>query len=110
MAKKGGKRPGAGRPRFAGDLKHEEARALLALNSTTLVTKAIALATNEKAPNMMLLSKLLDKVLPSLTLGRLDVDANVKNSLKSIPEEQLKQMIKAFAKTNIKDIHIKDGE
>ena len=108
MAGKGGYRPGSGRKKGGGGLAHQEARELLSLNSSPIVNKALKLALDIKYPNIMILSKLLDKVLPTLTLGSLEVDAKIKGGLKSIPDAQLKEMIKEFSKRPVDKINVKE--
>ena len=84
-----------GRPKNSGG--YDEAKDLIKLNNKLIVQKAIALATHKKYPNVALLTKLLDKVLPTLTLGAMDVDATIDDGLKRIPEPALKNLILEFA-------------
>ena len=97
----GGKRPGAGRPRNTGG--YDEAKDLIKLNNKAITQRAITLALHKKEPNVSLLCKLLDKVLPNLNLGDLTVDANLTRGLKEIPEKTIKKMIKEFATYDIND-------
>ena len=84
-----------GRPKNTGG--YEEAKALIGLNNKAIVQRALTLALNKKSPNIVLLTKLLDKVLPTLTLGAMDIDADVKTDLQRIPDAAIKKLLKEFA-------------
>lgn len=92
-------RPNSGRKKGGiNSLKNNtEAAEILKLNSVNLVNKAIALATG-KEPDRIILSKLIDKILPSLNSGSLDMTAKIKGSLNDLSEETLKDMVVEFSK------------
>lgn len=106
----GGYRANGGRKKGSGGAAYQEARDLLSSNSLPLIQKAIKLALDKKSPNTAIMSKLLDKLLPTLTIGSLEVDAKVKGQLQQVPEDQLKKMIKMFSSTPTDKIKIKDGK
>jgi len=90
-------RPGAGRKKGSVRPVSEEVHSLLQLNTVNILNKAIALATC-KEPNTAILAKLIDKILPTLTSGSLDMNAKIKQSLDDIPENKLKEMVVEFSK------------
>lgn len=94
--KRTGNRPGR-KPGFSPKVIPQDVKELLALNAPNIVNKAIALATSSE-PNMVILSKLLDKILPSLQAGSLEMNAKIKGSLDSVPEDKLKDMVVEFSK------------
>ena len=64
MKPKGGRRRGAGRPKGSGDKNLQLVRDALKMNRERLITKAISLALGRR-PNVKVLCKLLDKILPT---------------------------------------------
>lgn len=93
---RGGFRSGAGRKPGSVNKDSQLARDLLKENKELLIQRAIALATANK-PNIPVLLKLLDKVLPSLSSA--DIEANIKqNHLTDLSEHELKKLTVNLAK------------
>lgn len=91
-SKRGGARPGAGRPKGGRNEKTLEMLRLLEDNKELLINRAVALATHRTRPNTTLLAKLLDKILP--TLSSADVKANLNvDPLETFSIEDLEQII-----------------
>lgn len=101
MGKNGGARPGAGRPKGA-HTKVKFDKSLLEENSDLIINNAIMLAT-KKEPNIMILSKLLDKLLPSLSSSQDTVNLKNQQPLASLSEEQIKSLLKSLVKVASND-------
>lgn len=98
MAKqRGGKRAGSGRKPGSRNKRLLANLKTLDENKELIINKAILVAT-KKNPNTSVLTKLLDKLLPTLS------SADIKNSLnepfENVPEKDLEALIKKLA--NIK--------
>lgn len=85
MAKRGGYRPNAGRPKGSKNKENKALAELLEDEKLGLLQKAIKLA---KSGNVPIMTKLLDKIVPTLTFNEND------NTNKNLtPDEMLRVVI-----------------
>jgi len=77
-------------------LEVRDANALLKDSAVLLLNRALYLAT-KKDPNTVVLTKLLDKILPTLTDSRVK-GAFITMPFSDLPEDQLKQLASEYAK------------
>jgi len=85
---------------------NKDVKELLDSNKVAIITRAIALATDKKAPNIELLKKLIDKILPSLTMTDFKGEMKEETKFTQLTDNDLKSLVTSFAKyaaKNVKD-------
>lgn len=83
----GGKRAKAGRPPGSISPYAKESKDLLDRNRVLILQKAISMATATRNPNIPLLLKLLDKILPTLTAAEFEGMIKSDNRVKIIRDD-----------------------
>ena len=97
MRKKGGKRPGAGRPKGSGDKNLQLVRDALHEHREPLIRKALKLAL-KKEPSIPVLLKLIDKVAPSLLAQQIEMKPE---PFSPMTDEQLHETVLMYARLSV---------
>jgi hypothetical protein len=99
---RGGRRPGSGRPKGSPNKNTQACRELLQVNRELILQKAIALAT-KKDPNIPILLKLVDKIVPTLHSSKIGADVHTDSPFEGVDNSTIASILLEYQKQSTSD-------